>query len=319
MTATTIQTNGIFAETLDLSARFHRATVQTKMPRSSKGLKGLVGELEAKYGATQGKALKDTASKLYDEAHPFWTQVKKAKSAAVSLHTKMTSVWDGTGWRLLSTANWAEYCRTLQPLLNEFNNIADGGPALFDGFLCDAQQRLGTLFNRDLYPDNAQAFRESFSIIARCEPIPKLDDAKRLATVLPVAEIEAMQKDMERAYADNVARISAQNWEMMYDRAKKLQESLTAYARGEQKTVHQTLLDEMEKCCCFCSQFNVNGDNRLAMLIEDLRNSVTGLDMETIRKNPIVQAEVIATTTSARDKAMAEMSKMRGITGVTLN
>lgn len=306
--------DNIFGQSIDLSARFHKVMINTKFPKMSKTVKGLVKDIEIKNRSEVGKSLKETGPILYADS-PLWDAVKKAKNAVVSTHNKMTSVWDDSGWRLLSTAKWNEYHNTIQPLINAFNNAADALAADFDNMVIASQSRLADLFAPEDYPRTATEFRACFVIKPNRESVPKLDDAKRLGTVLPVEEIEEMKRDMEAAYRDNLERINTQNWELLYTHTSKLANSLVNWSQGNQKSIKKTLLEEIEKACQFCTQFNASNDPKLAAMVEDIRNNLLTVDMDTIRENPDVAKTVIAAASNARDKAMTGMNNIRGFMG----
>ena len=300
-----------FQQATDLSARFHKVMISTKMPSMTKTVKGLVQDIERKNGATVGAALKETGPKLYaDNAH--WTAVKQARNKVVTAHQKLTSVWDQSGWRLLSTAQWDEYHQTIQPLITAFYSAVDLLVAEFDNMVLESRTRLGDLFERNDYPETADGFKTCFMVNTHNEPVPKLEDAQRLRTVLPLAEIESMQKDMQRAFNDNIERINTQNWEMLYTHTAKLANSLTAWSKGEQRSIKKTLLAQIEEACHYCTRFNVSNDPKMAAMIEDVRNKLLSVDMDEIREKPEVCKQVVQSATSARDTALAAMSKMGG-------
>jgi hypothetical protein len=120
---------------------------------------------------------------------------------------------------------------------------------------------------------------------------------------------------MERAYADNIQRVQSENFGRLYDVAKSLRDSLDKFARGEQKTVHSTLLETIEKSCNYCIEFNLSGDIHLAALIEDMRNSLTQFSMEEVRSDPAKLATVATAASAAMGKAAARKAAMTNMAG----
>jgi hypothetical protein len=306
MTIQTINLN----DALDLSARFLKVSCPISSIGNSKGLKDVAAEVEVSKGATVGKAVK-AGKWLYDPDKI--APVTKAANALRTKHRELTSVWNDSSWRLLPTGKWFDYGSAMNPLIAQFDQAVAELAAQFDMLIIDAEERLGTLFNRDDYPNDATEFRAKFRAEVLQEPLPKIEDCKQVS--LPMAELEAMQRNMQRAYADNVQRVQAENFSRLYDVAKALRDSLDKFARGEQKTVHATMLETIEKACSYCTEFNLSGDVRLTALVEDMRNSLTQYTMEEVRNDPVKRVEVAAAASSAMSKAAARKAAMANMSG----
>lgn len=297
-------------DSLDLSARFLKVSCPISSIGNSKQLKDVAAEVEVSKGATVGKAVK-AGKWLYDPDKI--SPVTKAANALRTKHRELTSVWNDSSWRLLPTGKWFEYGAAMNPLIAQFDAAVAELTAQFSLLIVDAEERLGTLFNRNDYPVDADEFRAKFKAEVLQEPLPKIEDAGRVS--LPVEELEAMKRSMERAYADNIQRVQAENFSRLYDVAKALRDSLDKFARGEQKTVHTTMLETIEKACSYCNEFNLSGDSHLTALVEDMRNSLTQYTMEEVRTDPVKRIEVSVAATSAMSKAAARKAAMANMAG----
>lgn len=306
MTIQTINLN----DSLDLSARFLKVSCPISSIGNSKQLKDVAAEVEVSKGATVGKAVK-AGKWLYDPDKI--APVTKAANALRTKHRELTSVWNDSSWRLLPTGKWFDYGSAMNPLIAQFDQAVSELAAQFNLLIVDAEERLGSLFNRDDYPNDAAEFRAKFRAEVLQEPLPKIEDASRVS--LPIEELEAMKRSMERAYADNIQRVQAENFGRLYDVAKALRDSLDKFARGEQKTVHSTMLETIEKACAYCNEFNLSGDSHLSALVEDMRNSLTQYTMEEVRTDPVKLGEVAAAATSAMSKAAARKAAMANMSG----
>ncbi len=296
---------------LDLSARFLKVSCPIRAVGNSKQLKDVAAEVEVSKGATVGKAVK-AGKWLYDPDK--LAPVTKAANAIRSKHRELTSVWNDSSWRLLPSHKWFDYGAALNPLISQFDIAVAELSAQFDDLIDDAEQRLGSmLFNRGDYPNDANEFRACFHAEPVHEPMPRIEDNMRVS--LPVSELESMQRSMERAYADNIQRVQSENFGRLYDVAKSLRDSLDKFARGEQKTVHSTLLETIEKSCNYCIEFNLSGDIHLAALIEDMRNSLTQFSMEEVRSDPAKLATVATAASAAMGKAAARKAAMSNMAG----
>jgi hypothetical protein len=293
-----------------LSSRFLKVTLVTKFPGNSLRLPEVAAQVEASHGAEIGKAVK--AQKTLYSAD-FLKAASTARSAMRTKHNSLTSAWDGMAWRILPNNRWTDYANELNPLISAFDKAADEAARKFDYELMNSRQRLGSLFVREDYPADAAEFRQKFQAETPQEPLPVMEDAKRL--LLPATEIERIQKSMQSALQDNVNRVMAEGFDRVFTVAKNLRDSLQKFARGDQRTVHSTLIEQVLLACDYCAQFNLAGDSHMSALIEDMRNSLTKYEMQVIRDDPAKQAEVIEAATTIVDKAAARRARMNDLGG----
>lgn len=294
---------------IDLSSRFLKVACPIHMAGNSKQLKEVAAEVEISKGAQVGKAVKASKQLIADE---YLVNVKKAKNAIKSKHDKLTSVWNDSSWRLLPTHAWFDYANTMNPLIAEFDAAADELASKFDQALQEAEYRLGDLYDRADYPDTESEFRGMFRAEVQQEPLPQLSDASRIS--LPVAELDAMRQGMEKAYQSNIHRVKGEVFERLHDATSALAASLKKWEQGGQKSVKATLLETIKGACAYAQQFNVDGDSRITALLDDVQACVAH-DMDTIRENPSIRAQVISAATDAADKSAQRKKAMANMAG----
>jgi hypothetical protein len=297
---------------IDLSARFLKVACPVKMAGNSRQLKDVAAEIEVSKGAQVGRAVKASKALYADE---YLTRVKKARNAIAAQHLKLTSVWNDSSWRLLPTGGWFDYANQMNPLIAEFDAAADELASRFDQAIQEAEYRLGDLYDRADYPETESEFRAMFRAEVAQEPLPQIADASRVS--LPVAELDKMRQGMERAYQSNINRVKGEVYERLHDATSALAASLRKWEEGGQKSVKATLLDTIQNACGYAEQFNIDGDSRITALLADARACCTH-DMETIRENPAIRAQVIDAATGAAAKAESRRKAIANLSGYML-
>jgi hypothetical protein len=294
---------------IDLSSRFLKVACPIKMAGNSRQLKDVAQEVEISKGAQIGRAVKASKTLYADE---FLTRVKKARNAIAAQHLKLTSPWNDSSWRLLPTGKWFEYAAEMNPLISEFDAAADELGSQFFTAIDEARARLGDLFDLGDYPQTANEFRSMFRAEVTQEPLPQISDATRIS--LPASELSAMQKSMERAMTANIANVKSEVFARLQETTEALAKSLIAWDAGNQKSVKKTLLDSVREACAYAENFNLDGDSRISALLKDIDDFLAH-DMETIRENPTLRAEVISAATGAASKAASRKAVMENMSG----
>jgi len=294
---------------IDLSSRFLKVACPIKMAGNSRQLKDVAQEVEISKGAQIGRAVKASKTLYADE---FLARVKKARNAIAAQHLKLTSTWNDSSWRLLPTGKWFEYAAAMNPLIAEFDCAADELARDFATMVDEARARLGDLFDLGDYPDTPSEFRAMFRAEVTQEPLPQISDASRIS--LPASELEAMQRSMERAMAANIASVKSEVFTRLQETTEALAKSLIAWDAGNQKSVKKTLLDSVRSACSYAASFNLDGDSRIDALLKEIDDFMTH-DMETIRENPTLRAEVISAAANASTKAAARKAAMANMSG----
>ena len=79
----------------------------------------------------------------------------------------------------------------------------------------------------------------------------------------------------------------------------------------------KTLLEQIELAVQEIPSFNVTGDSTLIEQLEEIKIELLAHDMEEIRKDESVRAQVMTKSAAIVDKAKARMEKMRDLAGYT--
>lgn len=300
----------------DLSSRFVLVGIKTKCFGNTRKEDGVSERAEIEAGAMVGSALKTGKFLLRPKTSDrpgFLDPVTTAKSAVLTAHKKMTSPWsESSTMRLLPTVKHEEYTKTINPLIREFERAVEELESQYDQEIEDSKVRLGNLFDPLLYPAD---FRAQFALKCFVETI----DVKKTASgvMLPAEELEKIEKDMQAQLAESVARVQRENWARIVETVGALNASLRGLESGEQKRVKKTLLEQIELAVQEIPSFNVTGDSTLIEQLEEIKSELLAHDMEEIRKDETVRAQVTAKSAAIVDKAKARMEKMRDLNGYT--
>lgn len=205
-------------------------------------------------------------------------------------HMKRTLPWCDRGPRLLPAASIAKYQEWADFQESEFESLVSD---LIDNYttIVQAQQfRLGSLFDRDLYP-NEDEVRRKFKFKVSYMPLPSSGDFR-------VEVFNDMQKDLaakyEAEYDERLERAMRDAWDRLHDSLTHLSDRLSPNDAkpGKPKQFHDSLIPNVLDLCESLTALNVAGDPKLEQARQKLESAISGLDAPTLREDEALRETV---------------------------
>jgi hypothetical protein len=207
-------------------------------------------------------------------------EVIKFQARARGEHYRLTLPWDDRGARLLPTAQLLNYKATMNRYQSEFQLLVDTFLDKYDTLVAAAAFQLGTLFDRNEYPDRDKVARR-FSMEVTFVPLPISGDFR--------LDVEsAVQRELveqyERKMEQQLAAATQDSWDRLYQALSKLSDRLTVEEDGTKRKFHDTLVTGAEELCDLLTAMNVTGDPSLEKARRKLQDVLSGVTPQELRE-----------------------------------
>jgi hypothetical protein len=253
------------------------------------------GEVTASKGSGSARAA-SVYKNLFADC-PELDAITKFQARARFRHYQLTLPWDDVGPRLLPTKALLEYRADMSQYEAQFNALVAAFLTKYDVLVAAAAFKLGTLFDRDEYPDSSQIARK-FRFDTTITPLPTAGDF-RLDIETEVQDALAAQ--YEARLTTQVAAAQQDAWRRMYEVLDKLKDRLTLDENGKRKTFHDTTVTNAQELCEVLTQLNVTNDPALEAARRQLAEAMAGVDPKELRKEESVRLMTLQKVTSTLD------------------
>ena len=207
-------------------------------------------------------------------------EIIKFQARARGEHYRLTLPWDDRGARLLPTAQLLNYKALMNRCQSEFQLLVDAFLDKYDTLVAAAAFQLGTLFDRNEYPDRDKVARR-FSMEVTFVPLPTSGDFR--------VEVEsAVQRELaeqyERKMEQQLAAATQDSWDRLYQALSKLSDRLTVEEDGTKRKFHDTLVTGAEDLCDLLTAMNVTNDPALENARKQLEEVLSGVTPQELRE-----------------------------------
>jgi len=253
------------------------------------------GEVTASKGSGSARAASVYKNLFADCAE--LDAIVKFQARARMPNYQMTLPWDDMGPRLLSTAAFMDYKADMNRYEDQFRLLVDAFLDKYETLVAAAAFKLGSLFDRDEYPDRAQIAKK-FRFDLTFTPLPTSGDFR--------LDIEReVQDDLVRQYESRmqaqVAAAQQDAWRRMHDVLTRLKDRLTLDDMGKRKTFHDTTVTNAQELCSLLTQLNVTNDPALEKARRQLEEAMADVDPKELRKEESVRLVTLQKVTSTLD------------------
>lgn len=215
-----------------------------------------------------------------------------------SYHINMTSPWSDSGARLLTTAQFFIYRSEMARMEAEFDRLVADFIPQYGLKISAAAFQLGSLFDRDEYPDPTDVARK-FGMSLRYEPLPEVGDFR---VDIGNEGIKELQESYASLYEANIEKVNADAYDRLYKILTQLSFGLRTNEDGSKGKVFDSVLDNTKELCGLLSSFNIKGDTQLEAMRIKLEDSFTGIDAQDIKKSDYIRITLKRDVDSMLDK-----------------
>lgn len=186
-------------------------------------------------------------------------------------HKILTLPWDDSS-RILSAQGYNHYTQQMRMRRLAVEAAAKKLGETFPEHIKEAKIRLGSMFNRDDYPDAAEVAKKYY-VDVEVKPIPEAGDFR---TKLADNTIKALSKDIERRTQERIQNAVKDVFERVADVTAKMADRLSNYEpkQGEdtaKNTFRDSLVYNVTELADLLPSLNITGDERLDELAKRLK------------------------------------------------
>ena len=208
------------------------------------------------------------------------TIVKYAANAR-AWHLSQTLPWTDNGSRLLPMSNFVNYKKQLGELEANYEALVDKFIIAYPNLVSAAAFQLGTLFDRNEYPDES-SLKRKFKFTYSFFPVPTAGDFRIDINEEAKAEIMA---NCNSAYQDRLNNAMREAWSRLHDCLSRMSERLTDNADGSRKIFRDSLVENGVELVSMLKHLNITQDPKLELARRELQSAIGAHDLDSLRDN----------------------------------
>jgi hypothetical protein len=208
------------------------------------------------------------------------TIVKYAANAR-AWHISQTLPWTDNGSRLLPMSNFVNYKKQLGELETNYEALVDKFIIAYPNLVSAAAFQLGTLFDRNEYPDES-SLKRKFKFTYSFFPVPTAGDFRIDINEEAKAEIIA---NCNSAYEDRLNNAMREAWSRLHDCLSRMSERLTDNADGSRKIFRDSLVENGVELVTMLKHLNITQDPKLELARRELQVAIGAHDLDSLRDN----------------------------------
>ena len=199
-------------------------------------------------------------------------------------HYANTLAWSDEGWRLLPTANYANYVSFVRKMRAQFETLLDGFIAEYPALREAAKTRLNGMYRDEDYPTISQ-IRGKFGFYYDPMPLPASGDFR---LDLPASDVAAMETATQERISSAVGDAMQDAWKRLYEAVKHIHEKTAQH----DAIFRDSLILNARELCDVLGRLNVTGDPNLEAMRLEVENDLASNDPNTLRENERVREDV---------------------------
>jgi len=206
-----------------------------------------------------------------------------------AFHRDQTVPWGDLGDRLISNQALIDYKNNMAQLEDEFWDLAKRTEDEYPQAVAQAQLQqtgLGYMFNENEYP-SVEELRRKFKFSLVFEAVPDVGDFRVDIGNQAASE---MREQYKQVLADRINAVKQDLAERLAEPLQRMSKGLD-YAEGEKPTgFRDTLVDNVMSIVELMRTCNLSNDARLTEVQQQLRQTLTGVTPDGLRRDPNLRA-----------------------------
>jgi hypothetical protein len=232
--------------------------------------------------------------------------IQKLAGLIRTYHLTQTSPWNDNGARLLTTSQFFIYKNEMARLEKQYWDLVKDFVAGYGTRISAAAFQLGSLFDRDEYPDVEQV-TDKFGFRVNYAPLPESGDFR---IDINNEGLNDLKDSYDALYEANIEKISADNYDRLYKILTQLSFGLrTNEDDGTKGKMYESVLDNAKALCQLLTHFNVKQDTQLEAMRLQLEENITGLNCKDIKDSDYVRVTLKKEVDSMLDRTDDILSK----------
>jgi len=268
-----------------ISSSALRVGLSISMPAMRKQDKRATSQVISQNNARKGAAnvsKKLIMSNAHDDLTKLVAQIR-------AFHRDSTVPWGDLGDRLISNQALIDYKNNMAQLEDEFWDLAQRTLDEYPQAVAQAQLQqtgLGYMFNENEYP-SVEQLRRKFKFSLVFEAVPDVGDFRVDIGSQAAAE---MQEQYKQVLEDRISAVRQDLAERLLEPLQRMSKGLD-YGEGEKPTgFRDTLVDNVLAIVDLMRTCNLGNDPRITGIQKQLRQTLTGVTPDGLRRDPHMRA-----------------------------
>ena len=215
----------------------------------------------------------------------------------------VTLPWADSGTRLVPTKNFFDITHELSEHEREFTRLVDVFIGNYGVKVSSQAFKLGKLFDPKEFPDVAElVYKFGFNYVFT--PVPSSGDFR---VDIPAAATQQVIAQFEREHNKRMQEAMREPWERLYQEIKHIKDKMIDKEDGKPQKLYQSMLDNALGLCQTLTSLNLLDDPDLEAARRSLEQSLTDIDIVSLRKSPEVREAIKIKMQDLTDKFSLEI------------
>ena len=211
--------------------------------------------------------------------------VQKFAANVRNIHYSMTMPWSDNGSRLLTTQQYFKYNEVMTDLQQEFYRLVGELLDVYEWRVIKAQDKLGTMFNRDEYPTR-DSLQDKFGFRVSYVPLP---DAGDFRIDIGNEAMTQIKSQYESHYTQAIKTAMNDIWHKLHDNLTTLVRQLDVNEKGKGNRLYDSVFDRAIELTEMLGTCNVTGDSQMEAMRRQLEQALHGLNLDQIKRSPTLR------------------------------
>jgi len=221
--------------------------------------------------------------------------VQKFAANVRNIHYSMTMPWSDNGSRLLTTQQYFKYNEVMTDLQQEFYRLVGELLDVYEWRVIKAQDKLGTMFNRDEYPTR-DSLQDKFGFRVSYVPLP---DAGDFRIDIGNEAMTQIKSQYENHYTQAIKTGMNDIWHKLHDNLTTLVRQLDVNEEGKGNRLYDSVFDRAIELTEMLGTCNVTGDSQMEAMRRQLEQALHGLNLDQIKRSPTLREDTRTKLTAA--------------------
>ena len=203
-------------------------------------------------------------------------------------HYHLTLPWADTGPRLLPMKRFFDYKAEADSWIAKYNEMKKEFLAEYPTMVSAAAFQLGSMFDRNEYPEAEQLDRKFYMEI-NFWPVPETGDF-RVDCEMEIRN--ELNQSYRQLYDKQVATAMGDAWSRLHGVLKHMVDRLTDEEEGDRKIFQSSMIDKANELIDTLDSMNITNDTQLENARASLAAALAGISVKDLRESKAVRHDV---------------------------
>ena len=228
---------------------------------------------------------------LIDTTHPAYKAVKTARGALYNVFAAETAPWSEDGWYIIKAKGYDRFTEVMREKTDAFDVAVGDFLKVYPELVDQAPDRLGDLFDADLFP-SVEACKELFYSDIEVRPVPEAGDFR---VAMSADDKQKITAQIQRNNDKRVSEVTTECFDRAYSVVSNMVERLEAFDPDKKGAkLYDSLVGNVRDIAELLPSLNVGDDPRLEQLAKEIGQRLTETDTDTLKRDEGKRKEIAA-------------------------